>query len=480
MFEFVKLMSAKSTLKASDVSAQLRAVSALTKLNDPRASDVLLTALDSEFQSVFIAAAEALANLRELRAVPLLLGRLTKNWNPDVARLLGKLGDPRAIDPLVKQLMIPPWSTDKKEAAVALEVLGWKPTTAQHRTALAISLGRFRDALKEGAVGTDALFALLDWKIKSDSETDLAEAKAVVATLGPIVHENPEVLKPRLDEIRLSQLRRRSELWEVSENDARALEALGCQPKTPEDRVAIAIAGGLYADAAKQGAASVKPLLAALLNDPYYGVWSSSETEHNGKIRQAIGQIQGDQALEIMINELSNAELEDVASDYDMGIENKSAYQVEHAMILHSRILFERLCLSESLGNNKARGAVGALSNSIRDDLGLKFAFAASLEDKENHESRIRANTNLVIDVQLATVTALGQIGGPDAVEPVIKALGMKWERVVTNAIQVLGDLGDARALPFLVDAGTRSNRTFADYTARAITNIKRATSVKP
>ncbi|RMF83541.1 MAG: NACHT domain-containing protein, partial [Nitrospirae bacterium] len=91
-------------LEMSDVR---RAAEALGKLGDPRAVEPLLQALGDESRGVRRAAAEALGKLGDPRAVEPLLQALGDRYS-DVrlaaAEALGKLGDPRAVEPLLQAL----------------------------------------------------------------------------------------------------------------------------------------------------------------------------------------------------------------------------------------------------------------------------------------------------------------------------------------------------------------------------------------
>jgi len=82
---------------------------ALGWLNDPRAVEPLIRALETDkHQFVRWRAAGALGNLGDPRAVePLVRALESDEYNDvrgDAARSLGRLGDPRAVEPLVRAL----------------------------------------------------------------------------------------------------------------------------------------------------------------------------------------------------------------------------------------------------------------------------------------------------------------------------------------------------------------------------------------
>lgn len=98
-------------------SVRRRAVHSLTRIKDPRTTDVLLEAIEDPDLSFAMAVAEALAALREIQAVT----PMFKLWNsPEVTRsqkallatYLAQIGNKRAVDPIVQELE--KWSSHMK------------------------------------------------------------------------------------------------------------------------------------------------------------------------------------------------------------------------------------------------------------------------------------------------------------------------------------------------------------------------------
>ena len=89
-----------------DHNIRLAAASALGKVGDSRAIDPLITALDDQ-QGVNEMAALALGEIGDSRAVePLTKSLGDENWElrSSAAKALGKIGDERAVDPLINLL----------------------------------------------------------------------------------------------------------------------------------------------------------------------------------------------------------------------------------------------------------------------------------------------------------------------------------------------------------------------------------------
>jgi HEAT repeat protein len=82
---------------------------ALKRINDPRAVEPLIAALEHKNKNVSEGAARALGNIKDPRAVEPLIAALSyKNDRPSkdltetaAARALGKIKDPRAVEPLI-------------------------------------------------------------------------------------------------------------------------------------------------------------------------------------------------------------------------------------------------------------------------------------------------------------------------------------------------------------------------------------------
>jgi len=129
-------------LQYPDFTVQWKAAEALGTLGT-QAVDHLLNALLEHDLPGKLGAIEALAGIKDLRAVTPLINLLEYDKHSEIqwacAIALGEIGDPAAIGPLRDSLMNP----DKYVrfgAAVALRHLGWLPDTPEERTWQLIAL----------------------------------------------------------------------------------------------------------------------------------------------------------------------------------------------------------------------------------------------------------------------------------------------------------------------------------------------------
>jgi len=144
-------------LQYPDFTVQWKAAEALGTLGT-QAVDHLLNALLEHDLPGKLGAIEALAGIKDLRAVTPLINLLEYDKHSEIqwacAIALGEIGDPAAIGPLRDSLMNP----DKYVrfgAAVALRHLGWLPDTPEERTWQLIALQEWREIvpLGEMAIG---------------------------------------------------------------------------------------------------------------------------------------------------------------------------------------------------------------------------------------------------------------------------------------------------------------------------------------
>ena len=96
-----------SALKDEDSDVREAAAKALGKIKDPRAVEPLISALKDEDSDVREAAAKALGEIKDPRAVePLISALKDVNWRvrDAAAEALGEIKDPRAVEPLISAL----------------------------------------------------------------------------------------------------------------------------------------------------------------------------------------------------------------------------------------------------------------------------------------------------------------------------------------------------------------------------------------
>ena len=121
-------------LRSKDFEVQTEAAKALGSLGR-EAMDELIRALKSGSKDIRLGIIEALAIIRDPRAVPSLISNLTDKssevrWVAAIA--LGEIGDPEVIPHLLISLKDPDKYV-RYGAASALASLGWKPLTPEER-----------------------------------------------------------------------------------------------------------------------------------------------------------------------------------------------------------------------------------------------------------------------------------------------------------------------------------------------------------
>lgn len=246
------------------------AAMSLAQLRDRRALPLLLSEVEKEHSHGVAAAATALGKFGDLAALPLLLKRLDDRKSDVVAAVanaLADLGDRRAIEPLLRVLKR---NTDSGRP--------WDEIVAC-RAAVAPALGRFGDVNvilpllqaiqyhKKGPVyeGALAAFPALGEKalkpllaIVQGEECD--ERPAAVAALVQL--DSPQV-RPTL-------LKALSDKPAVREMAARMLPQTGWTPADDADRARVAIAAADFDAVAKLGAAAIEPLVQLIVTrDPW-------------------------------------------------------------------------------------------------------------------------------------------------------------------------------------------------------------------
>ena len=150
-------------LQYPDFSIQWKAAEALGTLG-PEAVDYLILALVEQDLAAKLGAIEALADIKDRRAVTPLINLLECDESNEVrwacAIALREIGDPAAIDPLREMLM----NKDKyvrHGCAVALKHLGWEPGTPEDMTWFHIALQEWDQITKIGNAAAGPLHQIV-------------------------------------------------------------------------------------------------------------------------------------------------------------------------------------------------------------------------------------------------------------------------------------------------------------------------------
>lgn len=350
-----------------DYEVRWSAAKALGKIKDPRAVEPLIAALGDPYYDVRMSAAEALGKIG-MPAVTPLIAALT-NTNSSVrdtaADALGEIKDPRAVEPLIAAL------TDANYFV---------------RTGAAYALGEIKD--------TRAI-------------------KPLIAALGK------EKVEHSTAPMRTS---RRSPAW----------------PAPTLSNWAYYVQESMTKALVKIGAPAIDPLIAAL-KDTNIGVrWAAVD---------ALGEIKDSRAVEPLIATLK---------DTDFNVRDSAA---------------------KDLGELKDSRAVVPLIDAMKEDTETRAAALESHWQAFPQSVDKTADLNILIDalcrVQRDAVEALGKINDPRALEPLIDALKDTDSDVRGSAAEALGRIKDPRAIEPLVAAlGKETDMFIRSGTARALAGI--------
>ena len=364
----IKAVSFAPLVKAlDDDNASIRqgAAMSLGKLGDARAIGPLIRLLVDEWL-VRVKAIAALVTIGEPAVKPLLKALENDHSliRAGAVESLGEIGDSRAIEPLVKALADENLAV-RSSAAGVLESSGWQPSNSVE----------------------EAHYLLA----KSDWENLVALGKPAVAPL----------IKALEDEDR-----------NVRYETARALGEL-------KDKGAV------------------EPLIKALNED---------ESRHTREeAARSLGKLSDARAIEPLIKALGDKEW-------------LVSHDVAKALVTFGVLIVEPLI--QELANENQQ---------VRE----QAAFAlGELDDPRAVEPLITLLTDEHYRTRRAAARSLGELGDIKAVEPLINALTDENKGVQTSAARALGHLGDIRAIEPLIIASNNSDHAFRRAAEKALHSL--------
>ncbi|MHC4579379.1 MAG: HEAT repeat domain-containing protein [Planctomycetota bacterium] len=334
-----------------------------------------------------------------------------KFWNvrQDAARALGRLGDQRAVAPLVK-LLSDEYKRARRAAAEALDMLRWRPASPAEEAWHLAALERWREA---GKLGPDAVPPLLN--VLRDADV-LAkdEVGHVLCDIGPAV---VAPLIAALHDPRSAD----SAVWVLAQvGDRRAAEPLLAACRDPHSRIrrAAFLTLGEWGDAR-----AVEPLIVALKDD-------DPNTGH-AEAAQALAWLGDPRAVAPLIEALGNPRKREPAARALGELGDRRAVPPLIDALADQRNLGLRIIVVQALGRLSDPRAVEPLLSMATDDKRLAEDAAAV------H----------------AAILALGELGDKRAVEPLVSFLDGRHEGRRRSAAAALAKLGDQRALaPLLAE----------------------------
>jgi HEAT repeat protein len=492
-------------LKDSEPRVRQKAAAALGKRRDPRAVEPLLQLTSDKNLEVARAAIEALGYIGDSLALQTLLVALQDDRSElreSAAKALGELGDPKAVGPLIAALNDRSENVQRRSAE-ALTEMG-TPAANALVAALDSqdSKLRIRVITVLGRVGDPSVVEPLIRKLKDENLEVRKEAARALgeigdpSAIGPLVEaltEKPRIFAPgempsydvqeaASDALKkLGNTAREALVPELSSTDsaarervARVLEEIGWHPVTREEKVSFYLAAKRWDELEKLGEQAIEGLVEALADE-------------DPKVRDAVAKTlqklgwqpetreerisyyltardwenliaMGSSGLQAVIAVLGNTKLglerrERAAEALgDMG--DKAAVNALIAAfgevnvwgnpgeIDFTPITSFLIKAAEALGKIKDKRAVdllsGALEYVFKPDAGMSQFDNFALYDSE---------------LQKKEVWALGEIGDPRAVEVLIMALNSTSSGVCESAEEALGKIGDPKAVQALQQA---------------------------
>ena len=415
-----KKKNVKGLIKAlKNWEIRKEATEALGRIGDNRAVEPLINLLPKEYDTKLKAAAEALVKIKGAEAVedliPLLKpdgSRLDSSNDSNctiIAKILGRIGDKRAVEPLIESMNKFHFGDTTTEIIKALGKIG-------------------------GVRAVEGLITfMINYRMPSGNREKAARALVRIGDTNSI-----------------EALSRALKVSCCNEIAAKALEKLKWKPKQLDQEIYYLCATNKRVELSKLGKPAIEPLIKAL-NDKNKNV--------RQKAVEALGRIGDKRAVEPLINILSNegfyAREEAVEALGMIGDIRAVEPLIEHMKCYkpgYSGGMFIQL-----IPIIKALGKLG---------------------DKRAVEPLINILSNEEIVEQVEAVEALGKIGDNRAVEPLMKLLRRQQEayekdvaKLKKATIMVLGEIRDTRAVEPIIGVLADENYYYYNIEERLVAN---------
>jgi len=409
----------------------------LTGLSDEAWECILHSALEVDFEVLDWASLAGEVGIR------LLLSRLDdEQEGTHAARVLGQLGDPRAVEPLIIALQDEHPSVREAVASVLGEIgdpravepliIALQDEHPSVREAVASALGEIGDPRAVGplhiTLREDQIIPVLE---------DAARALGMLGTAG---------LGPLMDALL-------DECWEVRRvaaevlgelGDPRAVDSLSVALRDKSARVRRSSASAL----GKLGDLRAIAPLSEALQDRSSHVRSAAV--------EALARLGGTDVVEVLIHALQNchADVRQKAAGILVKISDPRIVELL-ITALQDADPSVRSAAASALGDIGDSRAVNPLITALQDaDPNVRSAAASALgglADSRAVAPLVTALQDADPNVRSAAASALGGVGDSRAVEPLITALQDADPNVRSAAARALGDIGDSRATETLI-----------------------------
>ncbi len=185
--------------KGTNPSMRKAIVASLGIIGDPKSIPVLLSCLKDMDMDLRKTASDSLVSIGSPSVESLLdlINCDDEHIRKEAIGMLGKIKDPRAIPYFAK--LMHQGGSDRSDAANALNIMGWKPSSPEDRALFAFVRGKFDEPVAEGKAMVVPLIS-----IKNDPSNEvrravanalgkIADVRAVPALIEMAKDENPEV-----------------------------------------------------------------------------------------------------------------------------------------------------------------------------------------------------------------------------------------------------------------------------------------------
>jgi HEAT repeat protein len=416
-------------LKDENWQVRISSVNALGKLRDPRAVEPLITLLKDPTWNARMEVVEALVDIgySPLEALILLLKDENQQVRRNAVYTLGKIADPRTVEPLIGALKDES-SLVRKAAAEALDKLGWKPKNKREEASYLIGKQDWDGCVKIGAPAVEPLIGAL-------RDKDSLIRKAAVEALDRLKW------KPKGKNEKVLYLIGKEDWDGCVKIGAPAVEALITLLQTEEWHIRreVVITLGKIADLR-----AVEPLINLLEKDKNRHMYN--------KVIEALGEIGDPRAVEPLIILLK---------DKDRHLRRDSAKAL--GKLGDPRAVEPLILLLKDKDQNLRSNSVIALGK-IADPRAVEPLIGV-LKDKDSlvRKAAVEALDKLGWKPQNKREEAFYLIGkqdwdgcvkiGAPAVEPLILLLKGGEDRHIYNEIvKTLGEIGDRRAVEPLLN----------------------------
>jgi HEAT repeat protein len=369
------------------------------------------------------------------------LKRNSSRTRAKAASALGKLGDKRAVKPLITVLKDNNASV-RRSAAEALAELNWQPVTDTQRAYYFVALQKWTEAIKLGPSAVEAFLVALKAPAGGEDVRVHSSARMAFAKIGPVAVE-PAIaaLKDKDTRLHYSAVVALRIL-----GDKRAVEPLIIALKH-DDRIIRSESATVLGELGDPRA--VEPLIVAL---------KDNDTGVRRFVARALGRLGDKRAVGPLIEALKdqNNYVRAFAAGGLGTLDDERAIEPLVALLKDEDRTVREL-IGFSLRRLANKGSAEHLVAHLKDKDMRVRAFAAEIlarmDDKRAFEPLIAGLENKDAEVRRAAANALGGLGDKRAVESLIRALGDENRGVRWSVSGALGSLGDKRAVEPLIAA---------------------------